>query len=62
MKLDASEFPMVNAQNLKLSELEKSEAQKEAHTISSIHHTSTHLPDEVQQRFQYSKYIIDPNH
>lgn len=59
MKLDIKEFPISSAENLKLDEFQSSEAQKESQI--QIHHTNK-LPEEMAERYEYSKYIIDPNH
>ena len=60
MRLDKSEFPVKTAQELKLSESEVLEFQKECHY--QIHHVTTRIPSDVQERYDFSKYLIDPNH
>ena len=59
MKLDSSEFPTKSAQDLKLSESDLTEVHKESHI--QIHHTEVNF-DEVQERYKFSKYLIDPNY
>ena len=60
MQLDVSEFPVKTAQELRLTESEVSEFQKECH--HQIHHVRTSIPSEVQERYTFSKYLVDPNH
>ena len=59
MKLDCSRFPIKSAENLKLTESDMTEVQKESHF--QIHHTEANL-SEVRRRHEFSKYLIDPNH
>ena len=62
MKLPSSEFPMKSAQDLRVTESDIKEIDKERTIL--VHHASK-LPDLIQlakQRYQFSKYLIDPNH
>ena len=56
--LDCSQFPTKSARDLKLSESEMTEVQKESHF--QIHHTEANL-SEVRKRYEFSNYLIDPN-
>ena len=58
MTLDCSQFPTKSARDLKLSESEMTEVQKESHF--QIHHTEANLT-EVRKRYEFSNYLIDPN-
>ena len=62
MRQDVSKFPMESAEELRLSNTQISEVEKER-TIQ-IHHASRNmksLMEPVQQRYQFSQYLIDPN-
>ena len=59
MKLDSSCFPVKCAEDLKLSESDITEVQKESQF--QIHHTEDNLA-EVKSRYEFSNYLIDPNY
>ena len=59
MRLNVTEFPIMSAENLRLNEVQVSEASKEFNL--QAHHTDK-LPDEIMERYQFSNYIIDPNY
>ena len=59
MKLDISQFPIISAQDLRLDDSQKSEAQKESHL--QVHH-SNKLSSEVEEHYRFSNYVIDPNY
>ena len=59
MRKDKSEFPTKSAGQLKLNSIEMSEVRKETHML--IHLTSFQ-PEDIQARYKFSKYVVDPNH
>ncbi|XP_066912130.1 uncharacterized protein [Clytia hemisphaerica] len=59
MTRDVGEFPTNTAKDLRLSQKDIAEVQKERQY--QLHHI-IQLPDAVQERYQYSNYVIDPNH
>ncbi|XP_066933763.1 uncharacterized protein [Clytia hemisphaerica] len=62
MRLPSTEFPIKSAQDLKVTDSDIKEIDKERTIL--VHHAST-TPDPIQlakQRYQFSKYLIDPNH
>ena len=60
MKLKQSDFPIMSAKELRLSQAEMAEIHKEMQY--QVHHIQIKLPDEVQERYQFSNYLIDPNY
>ena len=59
MHHDQSAFPIKSAQNLKLNTSEIEEIQKE--TQIQVHHTSSLPGKELEERYKFSCYLIDPN-
>ncbi|XP_066913063.1 uncharacterized protein [Clytia hemisphaerica] len=62
MRLPSTEFPIKSAQDLKVTDSDIKEIDKERTIL--VHHASI-TPDPIQlakQRYQFSKYLIDPNH
>ena len=51
------EFPTMTAQELRLTEQQLSEVNKEVH----VHHVESVVPQEVGERYKFSSYLIDPN-
>lgn len=60
MQSDVSKFPIKNAQELKLNEYEISEVHRESHF--QVHHVEPKLSDDYQERYKFSRYVIDPNY
>ena len=60
MQNDSTTFKMSTAEELRLNETEISEANKE-HKVQ-VHHNKPIIPEDVQNRYTFSKYLIDPNH
>ena len=61
MKLPTSQFPIKSSDDLKVSDTDINEIDKERTIL--VHHAAT-MPDPIQlaqQRYQFSLYIIDPN-
>ena len=68
MSEDQSNFPITKVSDLNLSQLELSKVNEETfpHSITSdslSHHvqSQTNIPDDVRERYEFSKYLIDPN-
>ena len=62
---DAPEdFPLLRADEIVLSQKERSDAEKEKATVDPGHHARSFLtryvPKEVGKRFEYSQYLISP--
>ena len=55
-----AEFPVKTATDLRLSQKDFAEVQKEIQY--QVHHINFELPNAVQERYHYSNYLIDPNH
>ena len=60
MRLDPSSFPIKSAQELKLNSSELEEIQKE--TQIQIHHTESLPSKEIEERYKFSNYLLDPNY
>ena len=58
-----SEFPASTIEEIRLTAMEIEEAKKENHIdlINSTSFTSQLVPDDVRSRYQFSKYLVDPN-
>ena len=54
-----TDFPIKTAKDLRLSQKEMAEVQKE--TQYQVHHVNVVLPDAIQERYIFSDYLIDPN-
>ena len=65
MKKEVSEFPALKYKDITLSEEEKGSMEKEIIQFKgyqSITNVSNNpVPEEVSQRYMFSKYIVDPN-
>ena len=62
MQQPSSNFPMQTAQELRLSDVDITEVEKERTTL--VHHTSSNSPtivDQMRQRLEFSNYLLDPN-
>ena len=66
MSKDQSEFPTTRISDLTLSKAELSKVNEETlphqtHFLSIPDQSSSIVPDEVKERYQFSNYLIDPN-
>ena len=69
MRGEASDFPSATSKELILSAKEKADLNKEkvipecreAHTAKGRCFHARHVPKEVEKRYEFSKYIINPN-
>jgi len=66
MRGPISEFPSMSAKDISLSQAELQEARKETPSNLDAPHHSSHfttsiVPEEVNDRYAFSSYIIDPN-
>ena len=62
MTKDSSIFPVQNASELNLSNAQVSEVQKESTiNVQQSLVLFTTVPEEVQERYEFSQYLIDPN-
>ena len=61
MQLPKSEFPTQTSKDLRLSEVDTTEFEKERTIL--IHHSKQHTDstEALRQRYQFSNYLIDPN-
>jgi len=59
MQLDITQFPMCSAEELKLSETQLSDVQRESPI--QVHHAVKKIPNEVEERYKFSNYLLDPN-
>ena len=60
MTLPEEEFPTYTVAEVKINNSQLDEVKKETFNIFNIHYTKK-IPDEVQQRYRFSNYVIDPN-
>ena len=62
MREASSEFPLSTVEDIKLSASEKSDANKEqVFPESDAHVCLSYVPKEVEARYAFSKYIMNPN-
>ena len=68
MRQNPSEFPIQTIQEIVLSAKEKAEAVREKiipepHALAQTNQClyATHVPKEVEERYTFSKYLLDPN-
>ena len=62
MSLEESEFPCIKVHELNLNVTELSEVKKEcAFDMNYPIFVLRHIPDDVKLRYEFSKYMIDPN-
>ena len=57
MHKQSKDFPVMTAQELRLTDQQLSEVNKEV----QVYHTTSIIPEEVGERYRFSSYIIDPN-
>jgi len=60
MHHDQSTFPIKSAENLKLNQSEMEEIQKE--TQIQTHHADCFPLKELEERYEFSSYLLDPNY
>ena len=62
MKLDNKEFPAKTIDEVKLNNQDIVEVRKESNfEFDNLSFVTRHVPDDVQERYQLSNYLIDPN-
>ncbi|XP_066919855.1 uncharacterized protein [Clytia hemisphaerica] len=57
MHQQSKDFPVMTAQELRLTDQQVSEVNKEVY----VHHVAPIIPEEVGERYKFSSYLIDPN-
>ena len=59
MQLNTTQFPMCSAEELKLTETQLSDVQRESRI--QVLHAAKKIPNEVEERYKFSNYLLDPN-